>query len=184
MGYGPIQLAHSSGQEQAIFHWQEAASQTFKEGCPLRISSGNAVAGDVDDPWAAADVVLGISAEAGKNLTTAGVEETGASYATPRNQANAKTIAVGSPFKITTVMFYRADGLNVFRASLKDGEVYTQALIIPGTYYALKYDATTGYWFVDNTDTSGNNAVAEIVGPVDGDTSKVLFKFKASQRYF
>jgi hypothetical protein len=184
MGYGPIQLAHSSGQEQAVFHWQEAASQTFNEGVPLRISSGNAVACDTNDPWGAADVVLGISAEAGKNLSGAGVVDEGTSYATPRNQPNAKTIAVGTPFKIGTVMFYRADGLNVFRASFAAGQVFAQSLIIPGTFYALKRDATTGFWYVDNTDTSGNNAVVEIVGPVDGDTTSVLFKFKASQRYF
>lgn len=184
VAYGPIMLHNSASQELIQQNWPEGATQTFKLGVPLRLSSGMAVACDTANPWSAADIIIGVSAAAGSNLTTANTAEDGASYATPINQANAKTIAVGTPVKSATVPFYRADGLNVFRMSLQSGQTYSQALVIPGTFYALVFDATTGYWFVNSTDTSGNNNVIEIVGPDPNDNTNVLVKFRSGQRYF
>ena len=72
MAYGPIILENASGQPQAIDSLAEGATQTFKQGVPLRLSSGALVACDTADPWSAADVVVGISVSAGKNLAVAG----------------------------------------------------------------------------------------------------------------
>lgn len=184
MGYGPITLAHSGGTEPFLLALPEAATQTFKRGVPYRLSSGTIVEGDSSDPWSSADILVGFGVTAGKNLTTAGTTEEGASLGAPQNQSSAKTIAAGSPIKLGTTLFYPANGQNVFVASLLAGQVFAAALIIPGTFYALKKDATTGYWYVDNTDTSGNNACVDIVGGVDNDTSLVKFKIKPAQRYY
>lgn len=184
MGYGPITLANSGTQSQLLEQWPEGATQTFKQGVVLKLSSGNAVIGDSADPWTAADVVLGISAAPGQNLTTAGTAEKGYSEATPQNQTAAKIIPHGAWMKTGKVPMYRADGNNIFLADLKATQTFSQALVAAGTYYALKYDSTTGYYYVDSADTAGNNAVCEIVGGVSDNTAKVLFRFKAGQRYW
>jgi hypothetical protein len=162
----------------------KASRKTFKQGTILKLSSGNLVAGDTADPWSAADVVFGVSAEPAHNLTTANTAEPAVSAGTPPNQASAKIIPVGAWNADGTIMYYRANGVNVFAISLASGQTFAQANIVAGSYYALKYDSTTKYWYLDNTDTTGNNAVAEIVGPLSDDTSWVAFRFKASQRYW
>lgn len=186
MGYGPIQLVHASGQVQAQYSEAEAASQTFNQGVPLRWTSGTLTQCDIATSagadWGSADVVVGVSAEAGHNLTTAGTAEGGYSETTPPNQTSAKTILVGSRMKNGKCMFWRADGNNVFRCSLKTGQTFTQADV--GTTYALKYDSTTTYWYIDNTDTSGNNKVAVVVAADPNDTTKVWFQFLSTQRQY
>ena len=165
--------------------WSEAATQTYKQGVPLRLSSGDLVECDTADPWVAADVVVGISAEPGHNLTTAGTKEPAYSEGSPVNQASAKIIPAGAWSRDGNCGFYPADGKNVFLISLKSGQTYSEALkVAAGSYYTLKQDGTSKYWYLDSTDLVGNNAVAEIVGGVSDDTTKVLFRFKAAQRYF
>lgn len=184
MAYGPILLAHASGDSSVQKRWPEAATLTAKSGVPLRLSSGNVTECDANDPWGAADVVVGISSEAGHNLAVAGTAEQGYSEATPPNQPSAKIIPQGAWIKDGKLGFYPADSKNVFKISLKAGQTYSQALVVAGTYYTLKKDATTGYWYLDSSDTTGNNAVAEIVGGVSDDNTMVLFRFKAGQRFF
>lgn len=184
MAYYAITLSHSSGKETDLVYLPEGATQTFKAGAVLRAVSGQARIADTADPWSAADIVLGVAAEPGKNLTTAGTDEMGYSMGAPPNQTSAKTIPAGAPYKSGYTGFWPANGTNIFRASLLSGQVFSNALVIPGTFYAVKYDSTSGFFYIDPTDTSGNNAVAEIVGPVDGDTSMVQFKWKATQRAY
>lgn len=184
MPYDPIKLAYSGSAAQSHDRWPEAASQTFKLGRVLRSSSGNLAASDTADPWTAADVVVGIASEAGHNLTTAGTAEPATSEGTPRNQPSAKIFAKGAWIKDGKCGFYPANGSNVFEASLKAGQTFTQSLVVAGSYYAIKYDATSGFEYVDSTDTIGNNCVAEIIGGLSHDNTKVLIRFKAGQRYF
>ena len=172
MAYGPIQLAYTApGAAQTLYEAAEGATQTFRQGTVVKLSSGNAVQGDTNDPWGAADVVLGVSAEDAHNLTTANTAEDGYSIGAPIGQSSAKIIPVGVPVKNGNVLLYKADGLNVFRISLKSGQTFSQSLVVAGSYYTLKYDSTTTFWYLDSSDTTGNNAVAEIVGGDSLDTT-------------
>ena len=184
MGYGPMILVNASGLPMTIFGLPEGATQTFKQGVPLKLSSGNLVACDTADPWSAADVVVGVSVSAGKNLATAGTTEEGYSIGTAPNQGSSKIIPAGVPVKLGTCSFYQADGSNIFEISLKAAQTFAAANVVAGSYYALKYDATTGYWYCDNTDTAGNNAVLAIVGVNPNDNTKVRVQFKSTQRFF
>lgn len=164
----------------------EAATQTFKTGVPLVLSGGNAQ----EAAFGGAEVIYGVSAEPGHNLTVAATAEQGYSEATPPNQASAKTIPVGAWTKDGRCGVYRADGNTIFSIALKAGQVFTQALIIPGTKYGLVKDGTSGFWYLDNTDTAGDNAVAEIVGNDDSapntvaDGARVFFRFTSTLRAF
>ncbi len=184
MGYTPITLANAGGQVQLLDSAPEALTQTFSKGAVLKLSSGYLVAGDTANPWSSADVVYGVAAEAGHNLAASGTAEAGYSEGAPQNQTSGRTIPVGARIKDGTVKFYRADGNNLFLASLKATQTFSQALVIAGTYYALVYDSSSTFWYVDSTDTSGNNNVVEIVSGISNDTTKVIFRFIASQRYF
>ncbi len=184
MAYGPMILVSASGCPQVINGMPEGATQTFKQGVPLRLSSGNLVACDTADPWSAADVVVGVSVSPGKNLAVAGTTEDGYSIGSAPNQPSSKTIPVGVPVKLGTCSFYAADGSNVFEISLKAAQTFAPANVVAGAFYALKFDATTGYWYVDNTDTVGNNAVLSIVGVNPNDNTKVRVQFKSAQRFY
>lgn len=184
MAYAPITLAYAGTPAQQHDRWPEAASQTFRLGRILKSSSGNLTASDTADPWTAADVVVGVASEAGHNLTTAGTAEPATSEGTPRNQPSAKIFAKGAWIKDGKCGFYPANGTNVFEASLQSGQTFSQSLVVAGSYYAIKFDSTTGFHYIDSTDTVGNNCVAEIVGGPSHDSSRVLFRFKSGQRYF
>lgn len=183
MAYRPIRLAYNTAGLQSLLSAAEGATQTFKQGAVLRLSGGNAVHADTADPWVSADVVFGVSAEDAHNLAVANTAEV-LSIGTPPGQVSAKITPLGAPIENGKILMYRADGANVFSISLANAQTYSQALMIPGVYYTLKNDAVSGFWYLDITDTTGNNAVAEIVGPVDGDPTACLFIFKATQRYF
>jgi len=180
MAYGPIQFAQNLGLTQPLAADPEAASQTFKPGTPLRVVSGYIAA--ADSTWAAADIIVGFSQGAGKNLTSSGVTEDGYSIGSPIGQSSAKIIPTGAPVLRGNCLYTRCDGNTIFRASLKSGQTFSQALLIPGTLYSLQKDATTGYWFIDSTDTAGNDAVAEITGVDPSDSTFVYFKIGASRR--
>ena len=184
MAYTPMILINASGLPLVIDGLPEAATQTFKQGVPLRLSSGYLAACDTADPWSAADVVVGVSVSFGKNLTAAGTAEEGYSIGSAPNQASSKIIPVGVPVKRAECAFYRASGSNIFEISLKAGQTHSAATVVAGSYYALKYDATTGYWYVDNTDTTGNNCCVSIVGVNPNDNTKVRVVFKSTQRYY
>lgn len=182
--YSPITLVNAGGQVQAQANGPEAATQTFKVGVPLRFSSGNLAQCDTSNDWGAADFVAGVSSSYGQNLTTAGTALGGVSEATAPNQASSAIIPVGAWMRDGSAYYYKADGNNVFEIALKSGQTFTQALVLPNTYYALQYDSTTKYWFCDSTDTSGNQNVINIIGVNPNDSTKVRFTFKAAQRVY
>lgn len=184
MAYAPITLAYAGNPALQHDRWPEAASKTFKQGRLLRLSSGYLADSDTADPWTAADVVVGVASENGHNLSSAGTADLGYSEATPRNQSSAKIIPQGAWIRDGKCGFYPASGSNVFEGSLKAGQTFSQALVVAGSYYAVKYDSASGFEYIDSTDTAGNNCVVEIIGAPSHDNTRVLFRFKSGQRYF
>lgn len=184
VSYEPIRLAYSQGEgAPAFIRESEGASKTFNQGVPLVLSSGHLQ----ECAFSGAEIVYGVSSEPAHNYTTANTAQED-SIGAPLNQPNAKTIAVGTPIKDGKIGVYKANGLNVFSAMLKDGQVFTQAMV--GATYGLTKDATSGFWYVDNTDTSGDNEVVTITG-VDPSSpnsatlgARVYFTFVAALRQF
>lgn len=182
MAYRPIVAVRTlSGVGMpAVQRVPEAASLTTKQGVPMILSSGNLT----EATFGAAQIVYGVSTEPGHNLTVAATEEPGTSEGTPPNQSSAKQIPVGAWPKDGKMGVYLADGNNVFMASLKSAQTFAQSYVVAGTYYGLTKDGTTGFWYVDLTDTAGDNAVCELISGVSDDTSMVLFRFAPTLRYF
>lgn len=182
MAYGPILLAYTADQCQSLIRAAEDSGETFKRGVPVKLDAQGMVA-VVDSTWSAADVIYGISAEAAHNLTTDNTEEGGYNEATPPNQTG-RTIPAGAWMRDGKIGVYKADNQNVFIGSVKSDQTMAQSYILSATVYGLTYDSSSGYWYVDLTDTSGNNACVILDGVVPGDTSKVYFHFESAQRYW
>lgn len=164
---------------------QEAATQTYKLGVPLRF-----VAGFLQEcTFVGADIVVGVSAEPAHNLTAAGTLQD-ESEGTPPNQPSAITTAIGAWIRDGRCSQYHANGQNVFSIALKVGQTFTPALLVAGTLYGLTKDAPSGFWFLDTTVTVGNSAVAVLLGvdsssPNDGTNgTRVFFQFASSKRYY
>lgn len=184
VAYEPIRLYRSTGEGFPLMkHPPEGATKTFKLGVPLVLSSGLAQ----ECAFGAPEIVYGVSSEAGHNLAVAATAEE-LSVETPPNQASAKVIPLGAPIKDGTVGCYAANGQNEFSVMLLDGQVYTNAM--NGGTYGLTKDVTSGFWYLDNTDTTGDNAVAVCTG-VDPSSpnsatlgARVTFRFKSTLRVF
>lgn len=184
--YLPIGPAYSTGEGAPDFdRWPEGASQTFKRGAPLKLSSGNLIEAD----FSAADVIVGFAAEDGANLSVAGTAET-LSAGVPINQTAASIIPMGAPLNDGKVGFYKVNARNVFQAHLELGDVFTQALVASGTHYTLEKDATTGIWYIDTDETSGNDAICAILKLHDDsknsatEGARVHFTVLPAQAYF
>lgn len=169
----------------AMGKFPEAASKTFKIGVPLTLSGGYLQ----EAAFSGADIVHGISSEAAHNLASAGTAQD-LSEGTPPNQTAAVITPIGAWMRDGNIGEYLADGRTVFSIMLKDGQVFTQSLVANATLYGLTKDNTSGFWYLDNTDTSGNNAVAILLGvdPSSPNTvtlgARVFFMFDESKRYF
>jgi len=139
---------------------------------------------EVTTSFGGTETVLGVSAEAGHNLTTQNTAEVGSEHGTPQGMSAAGISAVGSPMKDGKVQVLHATGNATWRAALTDGQTYSAALVQPGTLYELARESN-GYWSVDSTDTgTGADHVVEIVGADPNSTEHVLFKFTRSKRAF
>lgn len=184
MAYEPIRLYRSMGEGFPLMkNPPEAATQTFVLGVPLVITAGAAQ----ECAFGGAEIVYGVSAEAGHNLTVAGTPEE-LSIGTPPNMPLGRITPIGAPVKNGTVICYAANGLNEFSVSLFLGQVYTPAMI--GVNYGLTKDGVTGFWYLDNTDVAGDNVVAKCTG-VDSSSpnsatlgARVTFIFVAALRAF
>jgi len=201
--YEPVRAVRVLSQQGALPQLQrfsEDALQTFQVGVPLIFVSGQIQ----EATFSAADVLVGFSSEKAHNYATAGggvtfglppiipqsTDLNEPASGPPPNQPSATVIPMGAAIRDGQMGAYCANGQTVFSIALKAGQVFTAALLIPGTYYGLTKDNTTGFWYLDNTDTAGNNAVANLVG---FDTScpntvaggcRVFFTVKAAQRMF
>lgn len=189
VNYEPVNAAYTtaggSGVPQMI-RYPEKASSTYKQGVPLVLNGGYVQ----EAAFGSAELVLGFAIEPAHNLTGDGVADGGYSEGTARNMPSSKITPFGAWIKDGKNGVYIANGQTVFSISLKAGQTFTQALLVPGTLYGLTKDNTTGFWYLDNTDTSGNNAVAELIG-VDpsapntvADGARVFFRITSSKRVF
>lgn len=180
-----VRVLSSQGASPQMVRELEGASKTFKLGVPLVLSSGYVQ----EAAFSGAEIVYGVSAEPAHNLTVAGTAQD-LSEGTPPNQTSAVTTPIGAWIRDGRCGLYAANGSTVFSIALKAGQVFTQAMIAASTYYGLTKDGTTGFWYLDNTDTSGDNAVAVVIGvdPSCPNTvaggSRVFFQFKAALRFF
>lgn len=164
----------------------EAATQTCQYGVPLMLSSGFLA----EFSSSGANIVYGVSSEHAHNLAVAGVG-TDYNQGSPPNQPSGITTPIGSAPVDGNLGNYFANGQTVFSIALKAGQVFTQALLInPATLYGLVKDATSGFWYLDNTVTTGNGAVALLLG-VDSASpntvaggSRVFFMFGETKRFF
>lgn len=168
----------------AMLRTEEGASKTFKLGVPLTLSSGQVQ----ENAFGAAELVYGFSAEAGHNLSVAGTSEPAYSEGAPPNQASAKTIPVGARMRDGKCGVYLANGQTVFSAMLKDGQVFTQALV-SATRYAVIKDGVSNFWYIDNTDSGvADKHIANIIG-VDPNANsatagaRVYFQVNVNARY-
>lgn len=188
VSYEPIAAVRMSGSQAATpaaLRTPEDASQTYKIGVPVKLVSGYLQ----ECVYSAADITYGISYEPAHNLTVAG-SPTQQSEGTPQNQPSAIITAVGAWPTDGNCGVYQANGQNIFSIALKAGQVFIESLLASGTLYGLVKDSASGFWYLDITDTSGNNAVAVLQGvdPSCPNTaaggSRVFFQFAASLRYF
>lgn len=181
MAYEPIQAVQllSGLGFPAMTRCPEKASQTFKQGVPLVLSGGYLQ----EAAFGAAEIIYGVSSEAGHNQASDGVAAE-LSEGTPPNQASAVITPIGAWLRDGKVGIYKADGSTVFSVKLKAGQTFSQALVAAGTYYGLVKDGTSNFWYLDSTDTSGDNAVAQLIGVDPSDSTRVFFQFKAALRYF
>lgn len=186
VAYEPIKIWNSAGvgTSRGSRH-SEGATQTFKLGVPLVLSSGHVV----EAAFGAAEIVFGVSAEPAHNNAVAGVGTT-LSVGTPPNQPSASIIPIGAPINDGRCGYYEANGDNRFTIMLADGQVFTPALVTSGALYGLVKDGTSGFWYIDPTDTTGDNAVVKIDGvdPSSPNTvaagARVIFHFDSDFRHF
>jgi hypothetical protein len=203
VSYEPIKAVRVLSQQGALpqlLRVAEAATQTYKIGVPVRLVTGFLQ----ECTFAAADTVYGVSSEQAHNYTNAGgnatfgltpilpsnIDLSETASGPPPNQTSAIVIPMGAAIRDGQCGTYGANGQTVFSIALKLGQIFTQALLVPGTLYGLTKDATSGFWFLDNTVTGGNSGVAVLIGP---DTSspndavqgaRVFFQFASSRRAF
>lgn len=184
MGVGVIDGQGMMNMDRII----EKASQTFKQGVPITLTGHSGTAAEC--AFGGAEIVYGVSLEGGHNLASAAVDPVNKEYSfgTPANQTAARIHPAGTWPVDGRVGFMRADGRNIFAIMLKDGQVFTNAMV--GTAYGLTKDGTTGFWYLDNTDTSGDNVVAVVYG-VDPNSpnsatlgARVFFQFAEALRAF
>lgn len=180
-----VRVLSSASATPFLVRAPESATQTFNNGVPLRLVSGFVQ----PCTFAGADIVYGVSAEPGHNLTTNGVA-TNENEGAPPNQPNAITTAIGAWIRDGSCGTYGANGQTVFSIALKTGQVFSQALMVAGTLYGITKDAPSGFWFLDTTVVAGNSAVAELLGfdslspnTVAGGC-RVFFQFASAKRYF
>lgn len=178
----PVRLISGLG-TPAMLRVGEAATQTFKKGAPLVLSSGYLQ----ECAFGGAETVYGVSDADGSNLTASGTAEM-LDHGPAQNMTSSAVIPVGAWPNDGKIGAFLANGQTVFSIALKAGQVYTAAML--GTVYGITKDTPSGYWYLDNTDTTGDNAVATVVGydetcpnTVAGGC-RVFFQFKASLRAF
>lgn len=148
-----VKVLSSQGNSPQLKRELEAASQTFQIGVPVTLDGSNNL---VESIFSAADLVYGFSAEHAHNLTTAGTAQD-LSEAAPQNQPSGITTPVGAWIRDGRLGVYVANAQTVFSIALKAGQVFAQSMV--GLTFGLTKDSPSGFWYLDNTDTTGNNAV-------------------------
>lgn len=167
MGFPPVE------------HFLEDDAETFLRGVPVMLD-GDGHLIEVPDELGSSELILGFSAEAAHNLTTAGTAETGNEFGAPQNQADARMTAIGSPIKTGYCAVNRASADVHYRVALLDGQTFTQTLVDNAVRYKID-KAANGYWCVDSTDTGTAAKHAFLIRSVDPNNSAfVICKLAAA----
>lgn len=175
-----IAVSTISGNQEKIFNYLEAASQTFKAGSPVELNgSGNVI------PWDGTTltrIILGISMLPGQNLATAGAgaSPTFGSIGFPGgsptvgsvpNQPNAVNLVHGAPFVngLSIVQLATEDTIFEAQTDASSGSTFNPTTALYGTQLGLTVDAN-GFWYVDLAkSTVGTNTVLVVqnINPQD-----------------
>lgn len=190
VSYEPIKAVRVLGTSNgmpAVLRVPEDELQTFKIGSLIAVVSGYAQI--VASGFGGSELVYGVSMEAGHNLAVDGTAEDGYNEGAPQNQPSGKRIPPGAWIKDGKVGVYLANGQTIFSAMLKDGQVFTQALVLPATRYELEYDSSSGYWFIDTSDTGTSAKHAALIIGLDSASpntaaagARVFFQFAPAAR--
>lgn len=170
-----------SGNQDRIQNYPEGSGQTFLQGTPVSLSSGNVVAWSGTPNYSPGNI-LGITSYPGRNLASAGKGQSplygsigypggaGAVQDVP-NQPNAFSIYHGAPFLdgLANVSVASLDTIFEVQVDASSGTTYNATTALVGTQIGLTIDST-GFWYADLAkSTVGTNAVASVVGlnPLD-----------------
>lgn len=147
-----------------VINRNEAATQTFKPGTPVALSSGNVAAWGGTNPSGAA-AIMGIAPQGGMNLTTAGVGQAGSFGAVP-NQSAAFNYYPSGPIGLGQGTYYGFGNGNVFIGTFgNNGNAATVAVTDVGKFYGLTIDSGSNYWYVDkNKSTVGTSTAVQVIG--------------------
>lgn len=186
-----------SGNQFRAFRIIEEASQTFKAGTPVAVTSadGGIAAWVANTQGPGQGGVCGISYEQASNLGTTGkgapvpfspITGLGAAYGTlqnVQNQSSAYTIFHGAPINDGRVGFILPAPDVVFSAMYgNNGNTATPTAAIVGKQYGMSIDSNSAYWYVDaNKTTAGTNTVLTVIAldlrDVPAAGTRVLFTF-------
>lgn len=195
-----VRVLSSQGSTPQLIRLPEDATQTWQVGVPVRLVSGYIQ----ECAFSGADIIVGFSSEKAKNYASAGggatfglpptlpaaIDLNDPASGAPPNQPSAVVVPIGAALRDGLSGIYAANGQTVFSIALQATQVFTLALVIPGTLYGLVKDSTTGFWYLDSTDTTGNNAVASIIGVdqscpnTSAGGSRVFIQIAAAKRMF
>jgi hypothetical protein len=198
-----IPVFTTSGNQEAIQNYLEAAAQTFKAGTPVELNgSGNVIAWDGSNTL---KLILGFCLVGGFNYATAGA---GASplfgnigfpggtptFGTVPNQPSAVNLVHGALFAtgLTIVATSVTDTVFEAQTDASSGATYNPTTALIGTQLGLTVDAN-GTWYLDLAKvTVGTNTVAEIIsinpqdlvaGSVTTGINNARLRFKILQNY-
>lgn len=176
----------------------EKASQTFKYGVPIQLSTGFA---QQWDGTTLTNSIAGFSLTFGLNLASNGKGAPGAfnqigppgataTYGNVPNQASGANIAVGQPISDGRTLVESSVDNNIFEATFDNsaGTVaadYTPTQAMIGTQFGLTVD-TNGQFYVDNGKvTAGTNTVVVMVGinPIDQTATGGVYIVNARVRF-
>jgi hypothetical protein len=198
-----IPVGTTSGNQEEIRNYLEAAGQTFKIGSVVELNgSGNVIAWDGSNTL---KLILGVCAVGGFNYATAGAGASplygsiGFPGGTPTfgsvpNQPSAVNIIHGAPFANGMTIVYTSVTDTIFEAQTdaSSGATFNPTVALIGTQLGLTVDAN-GFWYLDLAKvTVGTNTVAEIISlnPQDlvaGSTTvginNARLRFKILQNY-
>lgn len=187
-----------SGNQFRAFRIIEEASQTFKQGTPVSITSadGGIAAWTANTQGPGQGGICGISYEAASNLATTGkgaptplspLTGLGATitFGSVPNQTSAVNIPHGAPINDGRVGFILPAADVIFSATLgNNGSPATPTATNVGKQYGLTLDTGGNYWYVDlNKTTAGTNTVLTVIAldlrDVPAAGTRVLFQFLA-----
>lgn len=168
-----IPIKTVSGNAEAIFNYLEGQSGTFKQGAPLKLSSGYAVVSS--SGFSTSAPIVGFAALPGHNLGSngAGASPIFGSIGFPGgsptvgsvpNQSSAVNLPHGVPFVDGLIPTYQAVEDTIFEVQVDNstGSSYTASIADIGEYASLVTD-TNSFWYLDRNTLSSSPGTLPVV---------------------